>query len=107
MIQAHSFRPPVLFESVVNPGIKYLICDGHYTEIPLSTEYSDIKWERKELKSVQPIKVSGKEWDVIGSKGDKYVVKLSDTHSWSCNCHAYGFWRKCKHITQIKESQNK
>jgi len=106
MIQAHSFRPPVVFESVINPGIKYLICDGLYTEVPITTEYSDIEWIKKEI-SPNPKVNKSLTWNVVGSKGDQYIVKLSDTHSWSCNCHAYGFWRKCKHITKIKESQNK
>jgi hypothetical protein len=41
MIIAHSFSVPVLFESIQEPGKKYLICDGKWTDVPMETTYAD------------------------------------------------------------------
>ena len=38
-------------------------------------------------------------WPVIGSKGDKYSVTMTN-YGFDCNCAAY---RKCKHIKSVEE----
>lgn len=52
------------------------------------------------------------ETTVIGSKGDKYLVKWDEwghhsgcTYDYSCNCWAYrkGHGKYCKHILQVKD----
>ena len=40
----------------------------------------------------------GIEWPVIGSKGDKYYVTMTN-YGFECDCIAY---RKCKHIKSIE-----
>lgn len=37
-------------------------------------------------------------WPVIGSRGDKYTVEMTD-YGFDCNCIAF---RKCKHIKQVE-----
>jgi hypothetical protein len=52
-----------------------------------------------------------KEYKVVGSKGDTYVVTTAD-NAWSCTCKAFTYSKEipqvCKHITKIQtEEQNK
>lgn len=55
------------------------------------------KVEKKEVKDPGSI-----ERIVIGSKGDKYVVKKVGK-TWSCTCIAGQFNRPCKHIKSVKQ----
>lgn len=105
MIIAHSFSVPVLFESIQEPGKKYLICDGKWTDVPMKTTYADIKWFRKEDRHVKnPALEIHLEWEVDGSKGKKYLVEL-DGNRWTCECHSFGWSghkRTCKHVEAKK-----
>jgi len=40
----------------------------------------------------------GIRWPVIGSRGDKYTVEMTD-YGFECNCISF---RKCKHIKQVE-----
>jgi hypothetical protein len=40
----------------------------------------------------------GFRWPIIGSRGDKYFVEMTD-YGFDCNCVAY---RKCKHIKHVE-----
>lgn len=42
-----------------------------------------------------------KEWEVLGSNENKYIVKQKKG-IYSCTCSGFGFRRKCKHIDNIK-----
>ena len=105
MIIAHSFSIPFLFESIQEPGKKYLICDGNWREVPIETKYSDVKWFRKfDERTPNPAFEHHLEWEVDGSKGKKYLVELNGKE-WSCECHAFGWSgskRTCKHIEAKK-----
>ena len=41
----------------------------------------------------------GIQWPVIGSKGNEYIVEMTDK-GFDCSCPAY---KKCKHIKQVEE----
>ena len=41
-----------------------------------------------------------REWSVIGSKGDTYLVTRT-SNGWSCTCAGFGYRRKCSHIDEI------
>jgi hypothetical protein len=43
-----------------------------------------------------------RKFKVKGSKGDEYLVTLSDNH-YSCHCIGFKYHNKCKHITKVKE----
>jgi len=44
-ITIHSWRVPVLFESVINEGKKYLITsEKGWMEVPPETTYDDLEW---------------------------------------------------------------
>lgn len=42
-----SLLPPVLFDSIVEPGKKYMIASGIWTEVSQDTTYDDIEWIKK------------------------------------------------------------
>lgn len=107
MIIAHSWMPPTIFKSTQD-GKTYMICDGKYTEVPDDTEWKDIMWFKRPApgKKNEALKIQI-EWEVEGSKGKKYEVKVDDDR-WSCSCPAFGWSgnsRTCKHITKIKKDE--
>ena len=59
------------------------------------------------LKSIIDLKIlngsttKSRKFKVKGSKGDEYLVTLSDNH-YSCHCIGFKYHSKCKHITSVK-----
>jgi len=78
-IIAHSHLPPVVFDSIQEPGKRYVIADGQWTEIPNHLGYANIIHFKKPT-------ANGKhhafkptfEQEVDGSKGKKYTVKCNE-----------------------------
>jgi hypothetical protein len=56
-----------------------------------------------ELGEIDLDKVKSKAWEVIGTKGDKYIIQQIDGIL-QCSCSGYKFRGECKHVKQI-ESQ--
>ena len=82
--------------------------DGRYIEVPTGTTWKDIMWIRKPLPGVknEMFKIQ-LDWEVEGSKGKKYTVKVDDDR-WSCSCPAFGWSgnsRTCKHIDKVKKDE--
>lgn len=40
----------------------------------------------------------------VASKDKNYIVEVSDSLHFSCNCTGFGFRRKCKHVDAVKDS---
>ena len=45
----------------------------------------------------------GQTWRVTGSKGNDYVVALSNG-AWTCSCPGHGFRGRCRHVDQLRAS---
>ena len=104
----HSYMVPVVFDSVVEPGKRYVIADGKWTEIPNHLGYKHINHFKKEFKGAKNEAFKNNyETEVAGSKGKSYTVKCED-NVWSCTCPAFGFSGSsgCKHIIQVKTENN-
>ena len=104
-IIVHSHMPPVVFDSIQEPGIRYLIADGKWTPIPNHLGYKHvIHFKKPSEKEKHHAFKNTFEQEVDGSKGKKYTVKCEDDR-WSCTCPAFGFSGNsgCKHIKQIKD----
>ena len=43
-----------------------------------------------------------KKWEIKGSKGDTYIVRLSE-NQYNCTCSGFKFRGKCKHIESISK----
>ena len=102
----HSYMPPVVFDSVQEPGKRYIIADGKWVEINDEIGYHNTIWFRKpSLSGKHHAFQPSAEWEVDGSKGKKYTV-TADNKNWSRTCPAYGWSgakRSCKHIETIKK----
>jgi hypothetical protein len=102
----HSYRIPVVFDSINEPGTRYLIDESGWTAIPNHLGYKHINWFRKESKySKNEAFKNNYEAEVEGSKGKTYTVKCIDD-VWSCTCPAYGWSgnsHTCKHIEKVKK----
>ena len=101
----HSTFPPVLFNSVTEPGKHYVIAEGKWVEVSSNITYADIVHFRKILGEPNEAFKKRFEQDVAGSKGKTYTVTCEDNR-WSCTCPAFGWSgnsRTCKHIQQIKQ----
>jgi hypothetical protein len=101
----HSFMVPIVFDSVQEPGKRYIIADGKWTEVSNNITWGSINWFQKPFKGGknEAFKIQ-MEWDIDGSKGKIYKVKVDDGR-WSCSCPAFGWSghsRTCKHITKVK-----
>lgn len=104
-IIVHSLFHPVIFNSVENPGMVYIIADGVWKEVPGDTTYEDIVWFKKPGlgKRSPALEVPNMDFDVEGSKGKVYKVRYSNK-KWSCSCEAFTFSggrSNCKHIKQV------
>ena len=91
--------PPALFTS--HTGIRYGIAGSVWVEVPSDTTFDDLSdymiYKPRERQAVE----GENTWQVKGSKGNTYTVKLSGG-SYSCTCAGYGFRRKCRHIDEVK-----
>ncbi len=91
--------PPALFRS--HTGIHYGIAGSVWIEVPDDTTLDGLsKYMVYKPREVAPV-AGENSWSVKGSKGNVYTVKLSQG-VYSCSCPGYGFRRKCRHITEIK-----
>jgi len=103
MIIIHSFQYP--FPTQDEKGT-YVPVDGRRIDVPSGTTEADIMWFRKPyLGGKNEAFKTDLDWDVDGSGGCSYKVRLYD-EDWSCNCHAFKFSgnkRACKHVAQIQE----
>ena len=99
-----SYFPPVVFTAPIS-NQRYVIADGIWIAVDSHIQYSDIVWNKLKFDHKEIIKKSvAKEYSVVGSKGNTYIVRFSD-NKWSCSCPAFGFsgfTKTCKHIKQIK-----
>jgi hypothetical protein len=107
----HSWYPPILFDSIQEPGKRYIIADGKWTEVDNTLTQADIKWVKMSNTKEQSRVVDetkNKSWSVDGSKGNKYTVTLIN-NIWSCTCPAFNYsgnGLSCKHIQNIKMMNN-
>ena len=87
---------------VVNP-YRWLSAD----EFCLQTDNKEFPVSVINLANVVDMKILNgsatktRKFKVKGSKGDEYLVTLSDNH-YSCHCIGFKYHSKCKHITSVK-----
>ena len=90
---------PAIFRN--HKDVWYGIAGSVWVEVPKGTTLDELS-QYMVYKPREVAAVAGeKTWSVKGSKGNVYTVKLSEG-TFSCTCPGYGFRRKCRHITEIK-----
>lgn len=76
-----------------NPNFPVRVLEKKYILEMFEDKGKKIKVARK--------KNQDKTFKITGSKGDKYLVVLSN-NIWSCPCKGFGFRRSCKHVDEAK-----
>ena len=91
--------PPALFRNA--DGVCYAIAGSAWVEVPPATTFDDLGKYMVYKRPVFERPAGEKTWQVEGSKGNIYTVKLSDG-AYTCTCPGFSFRRKCRHIEGIK-----
>ena len=84
--------PPALFTS--HTGIRYGIAGNVWIEVPVSTTLDELSEYMVYKPRERQAAAGEKTWQVKGSKGNTYTVKLSDG-MYSCTCAGYGLRLWC------------
>jgi hypothetical protein len=91
---------PALFTS--HTGIRYGIAGSVWIEVPDDITLDELsEYMVYKPREITPV-VGEKTWSVKGSKGNTYTVKLVGG-SYSCSCAGFGYRRRCRHITEIRD----
>ncbi len=98
-----SFYPPAI---TAIGGKTYVVPGWH--EVPAGTKLDEVyaRWTKYIPKGPPEPDYKISE-TVTSSKGDKKYKVTFDGKFWSCECKGFGFQRRCKHVTTIKEKHNK
>ena len=91
--------PPILFTS--HTGTHYAVAGSHWVEVPAGTTREDLPSYLLYEPSALPTGEPGQSWQVQGSKGNAYTVRLR-ADQWTCTCAGFGWRRKCKHVESLK-----
>ena len=93
--------PPMLYTD--NSGQKWAISGQHWIEVPDDMTLDRVgEYMVVDDRFTPPQLTEVLTYDVVGSKGNTYTV-TNDRGNWTCTCAAFGFRRKCRHITEIKD----
>lgn len=94
-----SFYPPAISEI---GGKTYVVPGWH--EVPAGTTLDEVykRWTKYIPKGPAEPDYEISE-NVMSSKGDKTYKVAFDGKHWSCECKGFGFQRRCRHVTAIKE----
>ena len=94
--------PPMLYTDM--NGQKWAVSGQHWLEVPDTLtldrvgEYMvvDQRFTPSQSRDVTT-------YDVQGSTGNTYTVTQADD-TWTCTCPGFGWRRKCRHITEVKNA---
>ena len=93
--------PPALYRSI--SGVTYAIAGSVWIEVPDGTTLDEVS-DYMVFKPRQALADHDeKNWTVKGSKGNFYTVRLKGGQ-YTCTCAGFGWRRKCRHITEIKNA---
>ena len=94
--------PPMLYTD--NSGQKWAISGQHWIEVPDDMTLDRVgEYMVVDDRFTPPQLAEVLTYDVVGSKGNTYMV-TNDRGNWTCTCAGFGFRRKCRHITEIKDA---
>ena len=93
--------PPMLYTDT--RGQKWAVSGQHWVEVPDDMTLDRVgEYMVVDDRFTPPQLAEVLTYDVIGSKGNTYTV-TNDRGNWTCTCAGFGFRRKCRHITEIKD----
>jgi hypothetical protein len=90
-----TLRVPVIFTSIT--GQRYAASGGDWVPVPSEATQANLhRWVNvAPFASATP--AQERSWEVLGSKGDTYTVRVSTSGTWSCTCPGHGWRGRCKH----------
>ena len=93
--------PPMLYTDT--RGQKWAVSGQHWVEVPDDMTLDRVgQYMVVDDRFTPPQLAEVLTYDVVGSKGNTYMV-TNDRGNWTCTCAGFGFRRKCRHITEIKD----
>lgn len=94
--------PPMLYTDMT--GQKWAVSGQHWIEVPDTLtldrvgEYMVV--DQRFTPAQSPDVCT---YEVQGSTGNTYTV-TQDGDTWTCTCAGFGWRRKCRHITEVKDA---
>ena len=94
--------PPMLYTDT--RGQKWAVSGQHWIEVPDDMTLARVgQYMVVDDRFTPPQLAEVLTYDVVGSKGNTYMV-TNDRGNWTCTCAGFGFRRKCRHITEVKDA---
>ena len=94
--------PPMLYTDT--RGQKWAVSGQHWVEVPDDMTLDRVgQYMVVDDRFTPPQLAEVLTYDVVGSKGNTYMV-TNDRCNWTCTCAGFGFRRRCRHISEIKDA---
>jgi len=90
-----TLRVPVIFTSIT--GQRYAASGGDWVPVPSEATQANLHRWVNVVPFASATPAQGRSWEVQGSTGNTYTVRVSDSGTWSCTCPGHGWRGRCKH----------
>ena len=94
--------PPMLYTDM--NGQKWAVSGQHWIEVPDTLTLDRVDEYMVVDQRFTPAQSPDvRTYEVQGSTGNTYTV-TQDGDTWTCTCPGFGWRRKCRHITELKDA---
>ena len=94
--------PPMLYTDM--SGQKWAVSGQHWIEVPDTLTLDRVDEYMVVDQRFTPAQSPDVHtYEVQGSTGNTYTV-TQDGDTWTCTCPGFGWRRKCRHITEVKDA---
>ena len=94
--------PPMLYTEM--SGQKWAVSGQHWIEVPDTLTLDRVDEYMVVDQRFTPAQSPDvRTYEVQGSTGNTYTV-TQDGDTWTCTCPGFGWRRKCRHITELKDA---
>ena len=94
--------PPMLYTDM--SGQKWAVSGQHWIEVPDTLTLDRVDEYMVVDQRFTPAQSPDvRTYEVQGSTGSTYTV-TQDGDTWTCTCPGFGWRRKCRHITELKDA---
>ena len=94
--------PPMLYTDM--SGQKWAVSGQHWLEVPDTLTLDRVDEYMVVDQRFTPAQSPDvRTYEVQGSTGNTYTV-TQDGDTWTCTCPGFGWRRKCRHITELKDA---
>ena len=94
--------PPMLYTDM--SGQKWAVSGQHWIEVPDTLTLDRVgEYMVVDQRFTPAQSPDVRTYEVQGSTGNTYTV-TQDGDKWTCTCAGFGWRRKCRHITEVKNA---